>query len=120
MPISELPPWGSGPGPTTTPIGACSLRFRLLFAWPLPRRACEHAAALVVHQAAQHPEDRALEGERGDQLRVPDLAVLGLGRLFVVDQPPDLLEDLGADEPGDEAAEDAERNECDLLHEPSC
>src|SRR6476646_2631207 len=115
-----MPPWGSGPGCSTTPIRAGSLRFRLLFAGPLPRRAREHATTLVVHQPAQHPEDRALEGQRGDQLRVLDLAVLGLGRLLVVDQPPELLEDLRADEPCDEAAEDAERNERDLLHEPAC
>jgi hypothetical protein len=70
----------------------------------------------VVDGALRGPEDRAFDGERGEHLRLRDVPVLGLRRLVLVDQPPDLLEELLAEEPGDQARGDAERREEELAH----
>src|SRR3954452_18383551 len=55
-----------------------------------------HAVAgAVVGEPAHEPEDRALDHERGEQLHeAAGLAVLRVGRLVLVDEAPDLLEDL--------------------------
>jgi hypothetical protein len=47
--------------------------------------------------------------------------VLALRRLLLVDEAPDLLEQLLAQEPGEQAADDAERDEQELgdRREPS-
>jgi putative thioredoxin len=71
----------------------------------------------VVEEAPDGAEDRALERKRREQLCPRCLAVLGIGGLLLVDQAPDLLEGLLADEAGQEAAEDADRDEEDLAHE---
>src|SRR3954451_16564833 len=76
-----------------------------------------HAVAgPVVGEAAHEPEDRALDHERGEQLHeAAGLAVLRVGRLVLVDEAPDLLEDLAPEDAGGEAEGDAERRE-DELH----
>jgi len=58
----------------------------------------------------------ALDDEGGDQLRPRDLAILGVGRLLIVDQAPSALEQLAAQEAGDQARSDAERREEDTCH----
>ena len=45
------------------------------------------------------------------ELRVTDVAVLGVGRLLVVDQLPEPLEDLRADQAGENATHDTDREE---------
>jgi len=68
----------------------------------------------VVDQAFDQAEDRPLDQQRRDQLRPGEFAVLGLGRLFFVDQPPDPFEDLAADGTGDQAEDDADRGKDEL------
>jgi hypothetical protein len=68
----------------------------------------------MVHEAARHAEDRALDGQRRCQLATVDLTVLGLWRLLLVDHAPHLVEDLSGDQPGDQAAEEADRQEKQL------
>jgi len=58
----------------------------------------------------------ALVDEGGDQLRPPDLAILGVGRLLIVDQAPSTLEQLAAQQAGDQARRDAERCEEETCH----
>ena len=61
--------------------------------------ALEAAAGAVLGDAADGAEDRALDRDRGDTSFTQSmLAVLGLGRLLVVDQGPDLVEGELADE----------------------
>src|SRR6188768_1133371 len=91
-----------------------SLRFRPLLARPAAGQLGEGGAAAVVDEAFDQAEDRPLDHERGDQLRPGEFAVLGLRRLLFVDQPPDLFEDLLADEAGDQPEDDADRGEDDL------
>jgi hypothetical protein len=54
----------------------------------------ESAAGAVVKKAAGQAEDCPFQEESPRELAVLDLAMLGLGRLFIVDEAPDLLEDL--------------------------
>src|SRR3954454_14351474 len=104
--------------PTATRGTAELLRFRHLLAWPLTGDFGERGAAAVVDEAFGQAEDRALDRERGDQLRPGEFAVLGLRRLLVVYQPPDLFEDLLADQPRDQPEDDADRGEDDLHCRP--
>ena len=64
--------------------------------------------------AAHEPEDRPLDQHRDDQTRPGDLALVGLGRLLVGEPTPDELEQLRGDQPGEQAADQAERGEEDL------
>jgi hypothetical protein len=64
-------------------------------------------AGAVVEVAADEAEDRTFQKQRGCELGELRLPVLGLRRLFVVDQAPHLLEDLLADHAGQKAAENA-------------
>src|SRR5919206_440125 len=59
------------------------------------------ARRAVIREALDEAEDRALEQQRRDQLRELDLAMLGVRRLLLVDQAPDLLEDLPSDDAGE-------------------
>src|SRR5256885_16597471 len=68
----------------------------------------------MVKEALGYPEDRPLEGQRDRELDVVDLAMLSLGGLLVVDDPPQRLEELLAQKAGDEPAGDAEWDEQEL------
>jgi hypothetical protein len=68
----------------------------------------------MVGEAPYRPEDRSLERERSNHLRNGDLAMLRLGRLLLIDKSPDLLEDLLADESGEEAGAYTYGNEEEL------
>src|SRR5256885_15822179 len=103
-----------GSGGRSRPSSRGSLRLRGLLARPAPREPRESAARLMVDGGAHGAEDRALEGGGQEDLAEADVAMLGLRRLLVVDDSPRLLEDLLAQEPGDQAADDAEWDEQEL------
>lgn len=63
----------------------------------------------VIEEALHQTKDRPFDEEGSGELRVLDLAMLGVGRLLVVHQAPELLEDLLAELTGKQAADDAER-----------
>src|SRR4051794_6949077 len=88
----------------------------LLLARPGARGVGERLTRLVVDDRARALEDGALERRRGHDLAEAGLAMRRLRRLLVVDQAPCLLEQLLADEPGEQAARHAEGNE-EKLHE---
>src|SRR3954447_16802829 len=100
--------------PTVTPPDRFSLRFGSLLARPFAGQFRERGAGAVVDQAFDEAEDRPLDEQRRDQLRPGEFPVLGLRRLLFVDQPPDLFEDLLAEDPSDQAEDDADRGEDDL------
>src|SRR4051794_38854126 len=80
------------------------LRFRALVARPRAGQPRDAVAGAVVGEAADEPEDGALDHQCGEQLHeAAGLAVLRMGGLILVDQAPDLLEDLAPDDAGDEA-----------------
>ena len=74
----------------------------------------EGLTAAVVGETFGQAEDRALDGQRPDQLRPGEFAVLGTRWLFVVDQAPEPFEDLLAEDAGEQADDDADRGEDDL------
>src|SRR4051794_26758408 len=82
-----------------------------LLAGPAAGQAGEPAPAAVVDEPAHQPEDRALDQQGGDQLAELDVAVLGVRRLLLVHQAPELLEDLLGDEAREQTAGDAHRHE---------
>src|SRR3954451_21558820 len=99
--------WGGGGG-----HGPPGLRRLLglgaLVARPRAGELGDAMARAVVGEAADEAEDRALDKERRDQLHeAARLAVLRVGRLVLVDQAPDLLEDLAPNDAGNEAEHDA-------------
>src|SRR4051794_26339567 len=70
----------------------------------------EAVPGAVVGEPADEAEDRALEHQRAEQLHeAAGLAVLRVRRLVLVEQAPDLLEDLAPHDAGDEPERDAER-----------
>src|SRR5256885_2050208 len=75
-------------GRRANPDRAPLLRLRLRLPRPAAGRALERTARGVVGEPARSTEDRSLERERGDHLRARYVAMLGLGRLLVVDQGP--------------------------------
>src|SRR5205823_10819001 len=89
-------------------------RLGLLLARPSPGEARECAPRFVVRGRPDGPEDRPLEGGGEQHLAERHVAVLGLRRLLVVNDSPDLLEQLLAEESGEQAAHDAERDEEEL------
>src|SRR4051812_12090728 len=105
--------------PTGTQRGGDLLRLRCLLARPAAGEFGERGAAAVVDQPFHQAEDRPLDRQRGDQFRPGEFAMLGLRRLLVVDQSPDLFEDLLADEAGDQPEDDADRGEDQLHCRPS-
>ena len=60
----------------------------------------------MVRQLLYGPEDRSLEGSGEQQPPPADLAMLRVGRLLLVDQAPDLIEDLLAEEAGQQPPAD--------------
>src|SRR3954469_18083799 len=90
------------------------LRLGTLFARPRARGVGEGGARAAVDGFLGGAEDCALKRARGGDLGPGGVAVLALGRLLVVDQAPDLLEDLLADEAGQQAGDDAEGCEEEL------
>src|SRR5215213_6476632 len=72
----------------------------------------------MVRQAFDEAEDRALDEQRRHHFRPGELAMLRAGRLLLIDQAPDFLEDLLTDDSSDQAEDDADRREDDL-HRPS-
>src|SRR5436190_10909770 len=90
------------------------LRLRLFRAGPAAGHTGESLARAVVRRHPRGAEDGALQRGRGDQLGPRGQPVLALRRLLLIDEPPDLLEHLLADEAGDHAAEDAEGDEDEL------
>src|SRR5947199_2095733 len=89
-------------------------RVRLFLARPGARDALERLPRAAIHGRARRSEDRAFERRRGEHLAPRGVAVLGLRGLALVDHAPGLLEDLLAQEAGDKAAGDAERDEQEL------
>src|SRR5205085_4326949 len=83
---------------------------------PAPSEPAENDTRAVVEYPANGPEDSPLEHECRYQLPPRNLPVLWVGRLLVVKDAPDTLEDLLADQSGEQAAEYAERYEQDLAH----
>src|SRR4051812_47583605 len=92
------------------------LGLRALLARPGAREPRDAVAGAVVGEPADEAGDRPPEHQRREQLHgAAGLAVLGVRRLVLVDQTPDLLEDLAPDDAGDETEGDAERRK-DELH----
>src|SRR3954452_12849173 len=96
--------------------GPCRALFLLgtLVARPGAGGVRERDARAAIHGFLRGAEDRALDGRGGDHLGPRRLAVLALGRLLVVDQAPHLLEQLLAEEAGQQAGDDAEGREEEL------
>src|SRR5688500_20003080 len=90
---------------------------RLGFAGPGARALEERTARAVVERSADELEDRSLQGQGDAQLQPGGLPVLRLGRLLVVEAPPDELEDLRTDEAGQKPAGDREGCEEDSRSE---
>src|SRR5919108_4798812 len=84
--------------------------FRLgrLFPRPGTSEPVKPAPGGVIEEPAREAEDCAFHREGGGELSVGDVAVLGLGRLLIIDEAPNLLEHLLRQQPGQEAAGDAE------------
>src|SRR5207249_153299 len=74
-----------------------SFRLGSLLARPGPGQLRERPPRAVVEDAPCGPEDRALERQRREELRPRRLTALRVRRLLLVDQAPDLLEELLAD-----------------------
>src|SRR3954454_23040040 len=93
---------------------------------PLFPRPASHQLAVcltrpLIEEAAHDPKYGALERERHEQLRPRNLAMLGIGRLLVVDSAPEELEDLLAHRTRGDSANNADRNEKNLAHTlPPC
>src|SRR5436305_15113815 len=103
-------------GAGLAPQRAIAVLFRLgcLLAGPRAGEPRKPAAGAVVEEACDDAGDRPLRGERDRELQVAHLAVLGVGRLLLVDEAPEPLEELLAEHPGEQASGDAERQEDDL------
>jgi hypothetical protein len=68
----------------------------------------------VIGESPRGSEDRPLQRQRRKHLRQRDLSMLGVWRLLVIDQAPDLLEELLASQTGKEASHHADRYENEL------
>src|ERR687883_259168 len=75
---------------------------RAFLARPSAGGAREGGAHAAVDDGLGAAEDGALEGARGDHLAPRGVAVLALRRVLVVKERPDLLEELLAEEAGDQ------------------
>src|SRR4051794_18926345 len=96
--------------------GNCPRRAALLGLWaflagPCSGRAREGSAAVVVRRRLHSAEDRALDRGGHQHLDPGHLTVLALRRLVLVDETPDLVEELARDGPGREPGEDAHGGE---------
>src|SRR3954447_24402900 len=94
------------------------LRLGRFFARPAAGHPREPAARAVIGQTAHRAEDRALDDQGGHELGERDLTVLGARCLLVVEQAPDLVEDLLAQLARTETGGDPDGQE-DELHATS-
>ena len=69
----------------------------------------------MIYQATHSPEDRSLEQQRRHQLCFGNLSVLWIGGVLIIEQMPETLERLLADETGEDSAEDVERDNSVLV-----
>src|SRR5215218_7466505 len=113
LPATRRPMAGPCLGPISSPG---LLRLRPLLARPRAGRPRERAPAVMVGGLLHRAEDGPLDRRGDQQLRPVDLPVLGVRRLLVVEQAPDLVEDLPRHEARDQAATDADGDEEDLGH----
>src|SRR5947209_764343 len=96
-------------------VGLCGLG--TLLTGPRPGQLAESLPGCAVYDTAYRAEDRALEQQRGKHLLPRDIAMRGIRCLFLVDERPQALEHLLADQPGDQTPEDAEGKKQDLAHQ---
>lgn len=68
----------------------------------------------VVKEATGEAKDGSFQEQSACELGVSNLAVLGFRRFLLVDQAPDLLEDLLSDKTSQKAANDADGEEEEL------
>jgi hypothetical protein len=73
---------------------ASSLGFGALLARPASGELVEPATGVVVEETAEEAKDRALHHQGRQELDRVDLAVLGLGRLLLVEDAPERVEGL--------------------------
>src|SRR3954464_3086928 len=91
----------AGPGPL--------LGVGLGLARPDAGDAVEGVGAGPVDARAHPGEDRTLERRRSEHLGQRRVLCGGLGRLLLVEPPPDEVEQLAADQSGEDAHDDADR-----------
>src|SRR3954464_3854077 len=96
-----------GHGGARDPPVRGSLLLGLFLARPGARRVGEGGPHAAVHGHLGAAEYGALERPGGDHLAPRRVAVLALRRIVVVEQGPDLLEELIAEEARGQAADDA-------------
>ena len=93
-----------------------SRRGRALLARPRAREVVPADGAVAVHDDARGLEDHALQRRRGEDLAPVGVLRRALGRVLVVDLRPHEIEQLLADDPG----QDAEDQTDGLIEQPSC
>jgi hypothetical protein len=74
----------------------------------------------MIDQAAHNPQDRSLEQQGHNELCQGNLSVLRIGGVLIIEQVPETLERLLADETGDDSPDDAERDKQNLDHISGC
>src|SRR5690348_1908157 len=106
--------------PTRLPhrLGGLALLL-LLLPRPDPGEVAEALRPETVDRGAGHAEGHALDGGGADDLRPGRLLRRRLRRLLLVEDAPDGVEQLLADQAGHEAEHDAERLVEDLHGRPS-
>src|SRR5215210_6116468 len=91
-------------------------RIWALFAGPGARGAVEAASRGVVRELLHRPEDRPLDGACEQKPPPGDVAMLRIWRLLLVDNAPDLVENLLAHDAGQQAQGDRHGGEEHLRH----
>src|ERR1700693_1507086 len=99
-----------------TPRCDASLRLGGALARPCAGQAGERVARSMLGQTAHQSEQRAFERERKRELADRRGTLLRLRRLRVVDDAPEALKQLLADQPRGDPRDDAERPEQELAH----